>query len=412
MSENTRFLARKLLFLFIDIHPYPCFLVRVKFPASPGNLLCFLYVYFTLGINLRQIKEMTVSMVNVVELRHVIDLLDRFASPRLVDRALQSEGLSRRALRAHSEFLPYKLEIALIANVARTLGDRQLGATLATQFDYGAYNAYAGHVLGADDLGSALSRGQKAFPYIHPGSAIEIRNQGSHTLLGRRCDSLPNLVGGDHVDIGTIFILVQLVQQFLGPDWCPTWVEIYTEAPGHKGWMEEILGVPVKLGHQTPAIAIENAALKTLNPHPVEPNDAICLHDLPILMDLVPPRTTEALVRQALSAKIFVGEMSEECIAEFLSMGRRTMQRALQAEGRTFREIRAGFLETRARSLLAESSLDVDKIALHLGYKEPKSFHRAFRMWTGFTPQAYRTKNRLKGFEGLAQGERRIGHGT
>jgi hypothetical protein len=139
------------------------------------------------SIILRHIANMPISMVNVIELSQVVELLDEIASPSIVDRALRSAGLSRRTLLEHVGFLPYRLEMILIENVARALGDQNLGATLAIKFSYGAYNSYAGFVLGAEDLYSAILRGRKAFPFIQPGSEIVLSMQGPYTLIGRRC---------------------------------------------------------------------------------------------------------------------------------------------------------------------------------------------------------------------------------
>ena len=61
-------------------------------------------------------------------------------------------------------------------------------------------------------------------------------------------------------------------------------------------------------------------------------------------------------------------------------------------EGTSFREVKATFIETRARELLAESDLGLDEIARSLGYREPNSFRRAFRTWMGLSPRAYRAR--------------------
>ena len=333
---------------------------------------------------------MIYSMVNVVEIRHVVELLDRVGSRSIVDQALHSAGLSRRALGKHKGFLPYRLEMMLLEGAARSIGDRLLGATVATQFDYGAYNAYASYVLGAKDLHSALLRGQKAFPFIQPGSEIVLRESGSYTLLGRRCDNFQNVVGRRHVDIGTIFVLFRVVQHFLGPDWRPQTVFINADCSDTRNDIEDILSVPVLLEGEMPAIAIETDDLQTPNPTPVEAIQTITFTDLPVLMESAPPKTMQEIVRQALTLKLLHGEAVEEGVAEYLSIGLRTMQRALQTEGTSFREVKARCLETRALSLLSESHLDIESISRSLGYEEPKSFQRAFRKWTGLSPHAYR----------------------
>jgi AraC-like DNA-binding protein len=111
-------------------------------------------------------------------------------------------------------------------------------------------------------------------------------------------------------------------------------------------------------------------------------------------MKVEPPRTMADAVMQVLSTQLVVGDLSEESEASRLSIGRRTLQRALKAEATSFRELRARFIETRARALLSESGLEVQSIARALGYEEPNSFRRAFSGWTGQTPDAYRAAAR------------------
>ena len=43
-----------------------------------------------------------------------------------------------------------------------------------------------------------------------------------------------------------------------------------------------------------------------------------------------------------------------------------------------------------AKSHLAQRQLTLDEIADRLGYGEQTSFGRAFKRWTGLTPQQYR----------------------
>jgi AraC-like DNA-binding protein len=82
--------------------------------------------------------------------------------------------------------------------------------------------------------------------------------------------------------------------------------------------------------------------------------------------------------------------MTQEAVVQRLNMGHRTLQRALQFEGTSFRSVKLSFIEYRARVLLSETEMDITTIARSLGYDEPNSFKRAFRKQTGMTPRAYR----------------------
>ena len=46
---------------------------------------------------------------------------------------------------------------------------------------------------------------------------------------------------------------------------------------------------------------------------------------------------------------------------------------------------------------MVDSSLSIGEIAYLVGYSEPAAFHRAFKRWTGLTPQAFRSGRRGNG---------------
>ena len=68
------------------------------------------------------------KFVTIVEFSHVIELLDRHASPAIVDAALKAINIDRTLQSVSSGFVPYAAEAALLETVARAIGDRHLGA--------------------------------------------------------------------------------------------------------------------------------------------------------------------------------------------------------------------------------------------------------------------------------------------
>ncbi|MCB9185009.1 MAG: AraC family transcriptional regulator [Flavobacteriales bacterium] len=79
-----------------------------------------------------------------------------------------------------------------------------------------------------------------------------------------------------------------------------------------------------------------------------------------------------------------------EAIADALCITPRTLQRKLQDEGTSFRELCDALKEEVARNLLGNPELSISDIAMRLGYAEVTSFQRAFRQWTGVPPNEYR----------------------
>jgi AraC-like DNA-binding protein len=78
-------------------------------------------------------------------------------------------------------------------------------------------------------------------------------------------------------------------------------------------------------------------------------------------------------------------------VASALRVSVRTMARRLASEGQTFQSIKDDLRRDIAISRLAHSSDTVAQIAHDLGFEDPSSFYRAFRLWTGVTPRAYRS---------------------
>ena len=80
-------------------------------------------------------------------------------------------------------------------------------------------------------------------------------------------------------------------------------------------------------------------------------------------------------------------------IAKQLRMSTRTLKRKLAEHATTFSALRDDQRRQRALLLLDNRDLSIGEIATKLGYSELPNFTRAFRKWTGMTPNAYRASD-------------------
>lgn len=116
------------------------------------------------------------------------------------------------------------------------------------------------------------------------------------------------------------------------------------------------------------------------------------------LRDEVPDGgSAQALVRREVAVGLPSGEPRQSAVAKRLAMSPRTMQRRLAAEGTTFAAIVEALRRERAEVLLADPRLTASEVAFLLGFSEPAPFFRAFRRWTGDTPQRWRAARRAGG---------------
>jgi AraC-like DNA-binding protein len=95
-------------------------------------------------------------------------------------------------------------------------------------------------------------------------------------------------------------------------------------------------------------------------------------------------------VRACLLEVLASGHYSMTNIASELAISSRTLQRRLHQEGTTFQEVLDELREELARHYLSATEYSSAEISFLLGYEEPNSFFRAFRTWTGETPEIVR----------------------
>lgn len=81
---------------------------------------------------------------------------------------------------------------------------------------------------------------------------------------------------------------------------------------------------------------------------------------------------------------------SAEALAARLHISSRTLHRQLQAEGLSLQRLKDEVRLAQALELLQRSARPIKQIALAVGFRNEKSFARAFHQWTGQPPSAVR----------------------
>lgn len=133
--------------------------------------------------------------------------------------------------------------------------------------------------------------------------------------------------------------------------------------------------------------------------------------DLPAMPQTSAMQTTHARAIEAIRQQLFGGSQaptlsmqvhdlmqshpamlgeSIDTIANALRLHPRTLQRRLKEEGKSLSQLLADIRHQMARQLLRDSDLDIDSIAIKLGFTERRSFTQAFKQWQGQAPSAFR----------------------
>lgn len=103
--------------------------------------------------------------------------------------------------------------------------------------------------------------------------------------------------------------------------------------------------------------------------------------------------------RAAIAARLSDGVPSLDQVARALGTSARSLQRHLRAEGSSYSALVDATRAELARRYLRRDRMAPAEASFLLGFAGPGSFHRAFRRWTGQTPDAYRREGAHLGSE-------------
>jgi AraC-like DNA-binding protein len=108
------------------------------------------------------------------------------------------------------------------------------------------------------------------------------------------------------------------------------------------------------------------------------------------MKDLDQKATFAERVRSCLVEMLPSGRYSVESIANKLGLSTRTLQRRLREENLIFQNILDHIRESISKNYIRKSNYSNAEIGFLIGYEETNSFFRAFKSWTGQTPEEYR----------------------
>lgn len=99
-------------------------------------------------------------------------------------------------------------------------------------------------------------------------------------------------------------------------------------------------------------------------------------------------------VRLALLEALPGGGVKMQAVAKRIGMSQRSLQRHLEVEGLNYKNLLQSIRQDLSQHYLRKTELPTAEIAYLIGFEESNSFFRAFRSWTGRTPEHFRKTSR------------------
>ncbi|HEK3744119.1 TPA: AraC family transcriptional regulator [Pseudomonas aeruginosa] len=291
-------------------------------------------------------------------------------------RLCRGLGFTVEDLQDPTQRISYRQAVSMIQRALQALPERGLGLWVGHQNVLGTLGLL-GHVLSlCRTLRDAFDIGVR---YQHSSGGIvtsSVYQQGDTFFVEVECH-LPS----SEVQVFAIeeFFASLLVygRALVSPAFEPLGIELIHAAPPYAGEYLRLLGPQVRFGclpnHNLPALRQALALLE---------QESTQVHRK---LDLV------QAVERAIARDLSLGSQIERISAE-LNMSSRTLRRRLAEHGLTFEALLEQVRRGRAMSLLGNPGMSIERITEEVGYRDIRSFRRAFKRWTGVSPATFRSE--------------------
>ena len=305
------------------------------------------------------------------------------------ESVLAELGLDPAALQDRDNRLPVEAFARAWQLMSSRLPGRVLALDWITSWDVTDTGVLGYVLLQLRTVGEALEAAIRYAHLINQGAQAALRKGSPTSRMGFELQ--PDLLAIQQLPEAMLAGMVLLLRRSVDPSFRPLAARFPHPATERTPALERYFGAPVL--HEAGEVSIEVPSELLDRPLPnADPVLAGYLRkqaDL-LLERLAVPKAVSRDCARRIAERLGSGEPSQTSIARQMGMSERTLQRRLAAEGSTFNELLEEARRTIAFSYLADRKLAAYEVSFLLGYREPATFFRAFKRWTGKTPQQYR----------------------
>jgi AraC-like DNA-binding protein len=319
----------------------------------------------------------------------------------LIDKALRSYGIDPDPLfhRAGINFveasLPYaRLPAARAHNLHRlcvdATGDPCFGLKIAEQMQPANLHGLGFSWLASDSLLHALERLVRFSKLISNVARFRLeRTEQTIELVAYDLDKLPDCP--DSVVDAVMAVFLRMCRITAGSSINPVRVDLVHSRPPCEHEFNKVFCTPVEFNAADNRLCFDKVSLEARlpsgNPELARINDQSVIDYLARFDG----DNTSMQVRTRIIEQLPAGTPRQHSIARELNISLRSMQRKLRDdEGTSFTDLLDGTRRELARHYVRETHRPLGEISYLLGFSEPSSFTRAFRRWTGVSPQKFR----------------------
>jgi len=311
-------------------------------------------------------------------------------------RGIASEGLLAAAGIAPSLMaqagarLSAEQAFALWGQAERATRDPLIAQHVIGVLPFGTYRIADYLLLTGATPRDSLQKFIRSFPLVNNAFEMQLSASRSGAHLQLHSPYAPD--GPSHFYVEFIFSMIfERLRFAAGVDWRPKEVCFTQPAPEDSGTHHPMFRCPVHFSESENRMTLSRETAEMSLPSGDALLSEVLDHYGQSLLRQSSKDEFLSDVRKVLADGISRrGDVRLQSTASKLALSGRSLQRELNGRGTSYREELDRFRRDLALDLLP--SLPIHEIGNLLQFSEPRSFYRAFRRWTGKTPQSYLRK--------------------
>lgn len=301
---------------------------------------------------------------------------------------LEAAGLPSDALSHPENRVPFLGLARMLAEAVRQTRCPHFGLLVGREWRLADLGLLGELVRLSDTLGDALRLGA-IHQRLNSNGAAAFVLEYSRTVSFGYAAFHPNAERTSPAYDVVIALYVNCIRELCGAAWNPTEVLLPRSTPEDEVPYRQHFRCPVRFDADRAVINFPTSTMNRPLPGADPVRRAALEREASRRAD---PEFLPQLYR-SLRLLLLDGTTSGDLLAQQLDMHRRTLNRRLRAQRRTFQSVLDEVRFEVARHLLRETSQSVVDITYTLGYADASAFTRAFRRWTGVAPVQWRAQH-------------------
>jgi len=336
-----------------------------------------------------------IPLLRVANLSPILTFLDEIGTP--TEQCLRRAKLPVYALDDPYTLLSLHQVMAFLADVSDREGIDNLGWRLENRVSLTEYGAFGRLILQSLTLGEAILTSIRTLGLFNSGVRSWLDVKGEQAWFGHQFTQLNGLDFPCGIQIA-LLLMLDLIQKAIGDSWYPREIFLQTHQLGNLSH-HPLSGSRIDQTQGFTAIVFPRSFL-SLPLGQIFPSNSQA--DLNLLQTSAPAPDFVGSLQQVLTPLLRESYPAIEVAAEIAQTSVRTLQRRLAEDGLTYSQLIARLRHQRAIHWLTHSDLKMIDIAAELGYQDAAHFTRAFKRWTGVSPQTFRRDRQIMSFASSA----------